>query len=86
MGGFPQWQGGVSVLTWSYRVKGPARGRRADGDGRGELMKRAWLTGTSGLVTLVAAVVLMWHSAPGATTHTTHTPHTTSVVVQTTKH
>jgi len=46
-------------------------------------MKRAWLTGVSGMVTLVAAVVLMWHSAPNAATHT---PHTTSVVVQTTKH
>lgn len=46
-------------------------------------MKRAWLTGMSGLVTLVAAVVLMWHSAPSAAPHHAHT---VSVVVQTTKH
>jgi hypothetical protein len=46
-------------------------------------MKRAWLTGACGLVALVAAVVLMWHSAPGTAPHHAHT---TSVVVQNTKH
>lgn len=46
-------------------------------------MRSAWLTGTCGLVALVAAVVLMWHSAPSGMPHQTHT---TSVVVTTTKH
>lgn len=49
-------------------------------------MKRAWLTGGTGLVTLVTAVVLMAHSAPGAEHQPRHQAHTTSVVVQTTKH
>jgi hypothetical protein len=43
-------------------------------------MTRTWLTGGTGLVTLLAAVLLMAHSAPSPTLHQ---PRITSVVTTT---